>query len=61
MSYFSSQALALGYAKHRPYFHPLVLNRVREYLHLEANVHTHSTSGVARDYRRSPWHIWPIR
>jgi SAM-dependent methyltransferase len=38
MSYFSSQALAAGYAKHRPYFHPLVLHKVREYLHLESNV-----------------------
>jgi ubiquinone/menaquinone biosynthesis C-methylase UbiE len=38
MSYFSSQALADGYAKHRPYFHPLVLNKVREHLHPASNV-----------------------
>jgi SAM-dependent methyltransferase len=38
MSYFSSQALAVGYAKQRPYFHPLVLNKVRAYLHLESTV-----------------------
>lgn len=38
MSYFSSQVLAAGYAKHRPYFHPLVLIKVQAYLHLESHI-----------------------
>lgn len=31
MGYFSSQAIAEGYAKHRPYFHPLVIEKIRTY------------------------------
>jgi SAM-dependent methyltransferase len=38
MSYFSSSRIATGYARHRPYFHPLVIEKVREHLHLESKV-----------------------
>ena len=35
MSYFAFQRVAKGYANHRPYFHPLVMNRVRQQLNLK--------------------------
>ncbi len=38
MNYFSSSSVASGYAKHRPYFHPIVVNRIRECLHLESKI-----------------------
>ena len=38
MSYFSSSSIATGYAKHRPYFHPLVIDKLRAYLRLESKI-----------------------
>lgn len=38
MSYFTSSRIATGYARHRPYFHPLVIEKVREHLRLESKV-----------------------
>ena len=35
MSFFTFQRVAKGYANHRPYFHPLVMNRVRQRLNLK--------------------------
>ena len=38
MSYFNSESVAEGYATNRPYFHPLVMNKIRDYLHLGSKV-----------------------
>ena len=35
MSFFAFQRVAKGYADHRPYFHPLVMDRVRQQLNLK--------------------------
>ena len=38
MSYFSSSSIAAGYARHRPYFHPIVIDNIRVRLRLESKV-----------------------
>lgn len=35
MSFFAFQRVAIGYAKHRPYYHPVVMNSVRQQLNLK--------------------------
>ena len=35
MSFFAFQRVAEGYANHRPYYHPLVTNRIRQHLDLK--------------------------
>lgn len=35
MSFFAFERVAEGYASHRPYYHPLVMNKVRQYLNLK--------------------------
>lgn len=38
MNFFTSKVVAERYARHRPYFHPLVIDRIRNQLHLETPV-----------------------
>ncbi len=38
MSFFSFQRVAEGYANHRPYYHPLVMNSIRQRLILEGKL-----------------------
>ena len=35
MSFFSFQRVAEGYANHRPYYHPLIMDKVRRQLDLK--------------------------
>ncbi|MFC1975207.1 class I SAM-dependent methyltransferase [Chloroflexota bacterium] len=35
MSFFAFQRVAEGYANHRPYYHPLVMNKIRQQLNLK--------------------------
>jgi len=37
MDYFSSQMTAKGYAQDRPYFHPIVIDKIRSYLGLKGS------------------------
>ena len=34
MSFFGFERVAEGYASHRPYYHPLVMNKIRQHLKL---------------------------
>jgi ubiquinone/menaquinone biosynthesis C-methylase UbiE len=38
MNFFAHQSAAERYAKYRPYFHPLVIEKIKNYLHLERPV-----------------------
>ena len=38
MTLFSFQRVAEGYATHRPYFHPVVIARIRGYLGLKGKL-----------------------
>ena len=38
MNYFAHQTAAERYAKSRPYFHPLVIDRIRAFLHIQSPV-----------------------
>jgi SAM-dependent methyltransferase len=35
MSFFTFQRVAEGYANHRPYYHPLIIDKIRQHLNLE--------------------------
>lgn len=39
MNYFERRSVAERYARHRPYFHPLVIEKVKAYLRIEHPVH----------------------
>jgi SAM-dependent methyltransferase len=39
MSFFAFQRVAEGYAKHRPYYHPLVMDKIRQQLNLKDKCH----------------------
>jgi ubiquinone/menaquinone biosynthesis C-methylase UbiE len=39
MNFFVYKTVAERYAKHRPYFHPLVIQRIKSYLHLGRPIH----------------------
>ena len=35
MSFFSFQRVAEGYANHRPFYHPLVMEKIRQHINLK--------------------------
>ena len=39
MSFFAFQRVAEGYARHRPYYHPLVMDKIRQQLNLKGKCH----------------------